>query len=119
MSEKKLGAGDWAYHVREGVGGRIKKVWSPNEFVMENGGTLDAECVEFEDGNVLLSRSSEGDPMVLPMEEREVLFLNQMQALLAHSVKEAAVLGKAMKLTFPAVRRVLTIAVGNQLRALG
>jgi hypothetical protein len=108
------GSTGWFYHQGANVGGKVKKFWAPGTYVGSTG-PISEECVEFEDGNVLLVR--EGD--MVPMRENEIAFMNQMQALANHMCREALPLGKAIGLDAPAVTGIISRVFARTARTLG
>ena len=114
-------AGRYWIHVPTGIAGKVARVWEAGAWPPDpkpGEPRIPHPCVEFEDGNVLLDRCEEEPGTFEELQEREVLYYRQLEALLRHAVAGAVPLGRALGLELPRVRRLLANALARQCRTI-
>lgn len=118
--------GDWAFHPQAGVAGRVKKVWGPGTYSSSEGVSardtlpvpVAVECLELEDGNVMLSFEADGQPAFEHCREVEAVYFRQVQALVRHDLEVVLKIAKAGGVDFARARGLAVAALRAQLAEL-
>jgi len=125
MTTSNLKPGDWVFFEDACVAGKVRKVWAPGTWkpsadVQETAAEvqpINAECVELEDGNVMLAFERD-QPKFALCQEREAMFFKQAVALFSHAIKGAFPLAKAIGIDYGRARQFMLAALTAQLGGL-